>query len=52
MRHPFVERSRQENLLITAMVTGIATVSASTSLLTLFSGDIESTFIDVSISFV
>jgi len=38
MRHPFVERSRRENLLITAMVTGIATVSASTSLLTLFSG--------------
>jgi predicted MFS family arabinose efflux permease len=39
-----VERGRQENLLVTAMVIGTAAVSASTGVLTLFTVDVASTF--------
>jgi predicted MFS family arabinose efflux permease len=39
-----VERRRQENLLIAAMVIGTAAVSASTGILTLFTVDMASTF--------
>jgi hypothetical protein len=39
-----VEKGRQENLLVTAMVIGTAAVSASTGVLTLFTVDVASTF--------